>query len=93
MQGQRAAKFVEQKDAHDPSKTTHAFAGFEQLTPGSMSQPQFDDAVADLVGFLQWMSEPAQGQRTRLGVWVLIFLALFSVFAWRLSAAYWRDVK
>ena len=93
MQGQRAAKFVEQKDAHDPSKTTHAFAGFEQLTPGSMSSQQFDDTVADLVGFLQWMSEPAQGQRTRLGVWVLIFLALFSVFAWRLSAAYWRDVK
>ena len=93
MQGQRAAKFVEQKDAHDPSKTTHVFAGFEQLTPGSMSSQQFDDTVADLVGFLQWMSEPAQGQRTRLGVWVLIFLAVFTVFAWRLSAAYWRDVK
>ena len=93
MQGQRAAKFVEQKDAHDPSKTTHAFAGFEQLTPGSMSSQQFDDTVADLVGFLQWMSEPAQGQRMRLGVWVLIFLTVFTVFAWRLSAAYWRDVK
>ena len=93
MQGQRAARFVEQKDAHDPSKTTHVFAGFEQLTPGSMSSQQFDDTVADLVGFLQWMSEPAQGQRMRLGVWVLIFLTVFTVFAWRLSAAYWRDVK
>ena len=93
LQGQRAARFVEQKDAHDPSKTTQVFAGFEPITPGSMSQPQFDDTVADLVGFLQWMSEPAQGQRQRLGVWVLIFLAVFTMFAWRLSAAYWRDVK
>ena len=34
LQGQRAAKFVEQKDPHDHAKTTHVFAGYEQLTPG-----------------------------------------------------------
>jgi ubiquinol-cytochrome c reductase cytochrome c1 subunit len=49
--------------------------------------------VADLVAFLQWMGEPAQGQRVRLGVWVLIFLAVFTLFAWRLNAAYWKDIK
>jgi ubiquinol-cytochrome c reductase cytochrome c1 subunit len=58
-----------------------------------MSSVQFDDAVADLVAYLQWMGEPAQGQRVRLGVWVLLFLAVFTVFAWRLNAAYWKDVK
>jgi ubiquinol-cytochrome c reductase cytochrome c1 subunit len=31
--------------------------------------------VADLVAFLQWMGEPVQGDRVRLGVWVLLFLA------------------
>ena len=93
LQGQRGAKFVEQKDAHDPSKTAHVFAGFEQLTPGAMSSQQYDEAVGDLVGFLQWMSEPAQGQRVRLGVWVMIFLTIFAFIAWRLSAAYWREVK
>lgn len=93
LQGQRAAKFVEEKDPHDPSKTETRFEGFEQLTPGKMSSVQFDDAVADLVAYLQWMGEPAQGQRVRLGVWVLLFLAVFTVFAWRLNAAYWKDVK
>jgi ubiquinol-cytochrome c reductase cytochrome c1 subunit len=29
----------------------------------------------------------------RLGAWVLIFLAVFTVIAWRLNAAYWKDVK
>ncbi len=49
--------------------------------------------MADLVAYLQWMGEPAQGQRVRLGVWVLIFLGFFTVIAWRLNAAFWKDVK
>ncbi|WKB54763.1 cytochrome c1 [Eleftheria terrae] len=93
LQGQRAAKYVEEKDPHDPSKTHHKFVGFEQLTPGTMTPQQYDAAVADLVAFLQWMGEPAQNDRIRLGVWVLIFLAFFTVIAWRLNAAYWKDVK
>lgn len=93
LQGQRAAKFIEEKDPHDPSKTQHVFAGFEQLTPGKMSAQEYDNAVADLVAFLQWMGEPVQKQRVRLGVWVLIFLGLFTVIAWRLNATYWKDVK
>jgi ubiquinol-cytochrome c reductase cytochrome c1 subunit len=26
-------------------------------------------------------------------VWVLLFLGMFTVVAWRLNAAYWKDVK
>jgi ubiquinol-cytochrome c reductase cytochrome c1 subunit len=26
-------------------------------------------------------------------VWVLLFLGLFTVIAWRLNAAFWKDVK
>jgi ubiquinol-cytochrome c reductase cytochrome c1 subunit len=93
LQGQRVAKFEEVKDAHNAAKTVHRFVGYEQLAPGSLSPQQYDEAVADLVAYLNWMSEPAQGARVRLGVWVLIFLALFTVIAWRLNAAYWKDVK
>ena len=93
LQGQRAAKFVEEKDPHDPAKKVHRFDGFEQLTPGQLSPIQYDEAVADLVAYLQWMGEPARGQRVRIGVWVLIFLAVFTVIAWRLNAAFWKDVK
>ncbi|WP_418319123.1 cytochrome c1 [Piscinibacter sakaiensis] len=87
LQGQRTAKFEEQKDGQ------LRFVGFEQLTPGQLTPGQYDEAVADLVAYMQWMSEPAQNQRVRLGVWVLIFLTIFTVIAWRLNAAYWKDVK
>ena len=93
LQGQRAAKFVDVVDPHDPTKKTHEFEGFEQLTPGTMSPQEYDSAIADLVAYMQWMGEPAQQQRTRIGVGVLIFLAIFFVIAWRLNAAYWKDVK
>jgi len=58
-----------------------------------MSPAEYDRAVGDLVGFMQWMAEPEQNNRVRLGVWVLIFLGVFTLIAWRLNAAFWKDVK
>lgn len=93
LQGQRTAKYVEEKDPHDHSKTIHKFEKFEQLTPGTMKPGEYDVAIADLVGFLQYMSEPIKNTRVRLGVIVLLFLGVFTVAAWRLNAAYWKDIK
>nr|WP_316643863.1 cytochrome c1 [uncultured Roseateles sp.] len=93
LQGQRAAKFEEEADPHEHGKMVHVFKGYEQLTPGTLSTLQYDNAVADLVAYLQWMGEPAQEQRFRLGVWVLLFLSVFTVIAWRLNAAFWKDIK
>lgn len=93
LQGLRTVKMVEGKDPHDPTKTVHTFAGFEQVTPGQMSAAEFDTATADLVGYLEWMAEPAQGTRKKLGVWVLLFLTMFAFLAWRLNASYWKEVK
>ena len=69
------------------------FKGWEQLTPGTMTPLQYDQAVGDLVNYLQWMAEPAQNTRVRVGVWVLLFLVMAVVFTWRLNASYWKDVK
>ena len=93
LQGQQRAVFVERPDAHDPKRTMQAFDRFEPISPGSMSKTEYDAAVADLVAYLQWMGEPAQNQRVRIGVWVLLFLGLFTLITWRLNAAYWKDVK
>lgn len=93
LQGVRSAKFEEVKDPHDESKVVHKFAGFEQVTPGKLSAAEYDTAVADLVGYLEWMGEPAQGTRKRLGAWVLLFLGVFFVLTWRLNASFWKDVK
>ena len=93
LQGQRAAVFAEEKDPHDPAKSTHVFKGFQQITPGTMSPREYDNAVGDLVAYLTWMAEPQRSHRVRIGVWVLIFLGVFTVIAWRLNAAFWKDVK
>lgn len=93
MQGTQRAVFEEEKDAHDPAKVTHVFKGFETETPGTMSKAEYDATVADLVAFMTWMAEPVRSTRTQLGIGVLIFLAIFTVIAWRLNAVYWKDVK
>ncbi len=93
LQGQRAAVFVEEKDAHNPAKTIHRFDRFEQLTPGKLNELQYKETVGDLVAYLQWMGEPAQGKRVQIGVWVLLFLGVLVIFTWRLNASYWKDVK
>ena len=92
LQGERRARFVEEKDPHAEGKTLRRFVGFEQITPGLLDDRQYDELVGDLVAYLQWMGEPAQGQRVRIGVGVLIFLGLFVLITWRLSSAYWRSV-
>ena len=71
----------------------NVFTGWKQVTPGTMSSVDYDKNVADLVNYLQWMGEPAQSSRVRVGVWVMLFLVLFTVIAWRLNASYWKDVK
>ncbi len=90
LQGEREPQFETIKEhGHD----VKVFKGWKQVTPGTMTPQQYDQAMGDLVGFLQWMAEPSQKDRVRVGVWVMIFLVLFTVVAWRLNAAFWKDVK
>ncbi|MDQ3188376.1 MAG: cytochrome c1 [Pseudomonadota bacterium] len=54
---------------------------------------RFDSDAADLVAFLAFITDPTAGKRVQIGVWVLIFLSLFTVIAWRLNAVYWKNIK
>jgi ubiquinol-cytochrome c reductase cytochrome c1 subunit len=91
LQGERKPIFEERVVK---GHTEQFFTGkWEQVKPGLMTPQQYDEAVGDLVAYLQWMAEPVQHQRVRVGVWVLLFLGVFTLVAWRLNAAYWKDVK
>jgi len=90
LQGDRAAKFEEVK-GHGGAEE-HKFAGFEQLTPGLMKPQEYDDNMADLVAYMSWMAEPAQLERKRIGVIVLLFLAVFTIIASRLNKTYWKSI-
>lgn len=71
----------------------HQITGWEQVKPGKMTPEEYDNAVGDLVAFMQWMAEPAQTSRKKMGYFVLAFLAVFTFAAWRLNASFWKDVK
>lgn len=90
LQGERRA-ILETVEVH--GQNTQVFKGWETISQGTMSAQEYDQAVGDLVNFLQWMGEPAQNTRIRVGVGVLIFLGIFILIAWRLNAAFWKDVK
>lgn len=90
LQGERKPVF-EKHESH--GQEVQLFKSWEPAKAGKMSQEEYDQNVGDLVAYLQWMSEPAQNSRVRIGVWVMLFLAAFTVVAWRLNAAFWKDVK
>jgi ubiquinol-cytochrome c reductase cytochrome c1 subunit len=60
---------------------------------GRLTQAQYDDQIGDLVAYITYMSDPSARDRVRLGVWVLLFLGVFTVLAWWLNREYWKDVK
>jgi len=59
---------------------------------GTLSEEEFEEVVYDLVNFLYYLGEPAQLDRQRIGVYVLLFLAFLWVFTWLLNREYWKDV-
>jgi len=59
---------------------------------GALTAEEYDQAVFDLVNFLHYVGEPTRLERRRLGVYVLIFLALFGVLTYLLNREFWKDV-
>ena len=66
--------------------------GLELVEPGTQTAEEYQQSMRDLVTFLAYLSEPAQIKRRNVGIWVMLFLALFALLAWLLKAEYWRDV-
>jgi ubiquinol-cytochrome c reductase cytochrome c1 subunit len=64
----------------------------ELAAPGKLSDEEFDRAARDITAFLKYVAEPAALTRESTGVWVILFLAAFTMLAWLLKKEYWRDV-
>jgi ubiquinol-cytochrome c reductase cytochrome c1 subunit len=71
-------------DGLSPLRLAHA---------GKLNKQQYDQAIQDLVNFLVYVGEPAQEARKNLGVWVLLFLGVFLLFAFLLKKEYWKDIR
>jgi ubiquinol-cytochrome c reductase cytochrome c1 subunit len=87
LQGQQIGVVRPASAGHD--------AGIEKLelkTPGTQTPEQFDRTVRDITAFLQYAGEPAALKREAMGVWVLLYLAFFTLIAWLLKHEFWKDV-
>lgn len=101
MQGQQRAVYRTDKheseivkDGKKQKKVTETvvFDRFELERAGSQTPEQYDAAMRDLTAFMVYLGEPAKLVRYRLGILVLVFLAIFLVVAVLLEKEYWKDV-
>jgi ubiquinol-cytochrome c reductase cytochrome c1 subunit len=98
LQGLQSATFTTSTNEETGEVTEHFGdpAHFDSLTQeveGSLSPEEYDQFVRDIVNFLDWAGTPEQLERRTLGIWVLIFLFVFLIFAYLLKVEIWKDVK
>ncbi len=60
---------------------------------GKLTPIEYDQFVADLVNYLDYMGEPHKAKRIQTGIIVMFFLALLFPLAVLLKKEYWKDVK
>lgn len=87
LQGVQTATFKPGEDGADPH-----FEKFEMHQAGTLSAEEFNEVARDVSNFLQYAAEPAAMQRKAIGIWVLLFLTLFTLLAYFLKQEYWKDV-
>jgi ubiquinol-cytochrome c reductase cytochrome c1 subunit len=94
LQGVQQALFRKETTRGDDgtSHETEVFDKFAPGSPGSLSPAEYDTFVRDTVNFLQYIGEPAAEKRESLGVWVVLFLLVFTLFARALYKNYWKEV-
>jgi ubiquinol-cytochrome c reductase cytochrome c1 subunit len=90
LQGVQRARH-EKQAGRDGVEVEHLV--LEPGVAGDLPAPAFDSFVRDTVAFLEYVAEPAKARRESLGVWVVLFLLMFTAFAWFLYKEYWKDVK
>jgi ubiquinol-cytochrome c reductase cytochrome c1 subunit len=85
------------KKQYDPlTGTPITHEACDQLTilpnTGSLNEAEFDEKVKNLVGFLAYSANPVKLESQRIGIYVLLYLAFFFVFAYLLKREFWKDV-
>ena len=68
------------------------YVGIKTDGNGRLSAEEYDQAILDLVNFLEYTGEPSRLQSEAIGRGVLVFIVVFFVFALLLKKDYWRDV-
>ena len=62
------------------------------LVQEQLNEKEFNQFTLDIVNFLDYVSEPIQSERKRIGIWVILFLLVFLVFSYFLYKDIWKEV-
>ena len=87
-----AEAFVAEHGGDAALKISKVVDDLETAVPGKLDETEYDKVIRDIVTFMAYMAEPVKMERQRLGIWVLLFLAVLFVFAYLLKKEYWKDV-
>jgi ubiquinol-cytochrome c reductase cytochrome c1 subunit len=87
LQGVQEAHYEE-----DPAHEGEEHMVLELAEPGILNEEEYHDVVRDIVNFLDYISEPMQLERQRLGVRVIGFLLVLLLISYMLKKEIWRDV-
>ncbi|EGQ8094926.1 cytochrome c1 [Vibrio cholerae] len=75
----------------DGNEVQHV-VGVKSRGNGELSEGEYNQAVRDLVNFLEYSGEPMKLERQNLGWWTMGFLVIFTIVVVALKKEYWRDV-
>jgi len=64
----------------------------KMVKPGKLSAAEFDQVARDLSTYLVYIAEPNKLERQQMGLWVILFLSIFSVIAYMTKKEWWKDV-
>jgi len=85
-------KPVFKNEPDDRGSARMVLVGVEAMTPGALKPEEYDQFVRDTANFLDYAGEPVKAKRQSMGVFVMLFLLVFFVFAYLLKKEYWKDV-
>lgn len=81
------------KDHNIFTQKPHYYTVLTLTRGGSISPDDFDLMINDLVNFLVYTSDPKKYSREKLGIWVLLFIAIFFIVVYLLKREYWKQIK
>jgi ubiquinol-cytochrome c reductase cytochrome c1 subunit len=90
LQGYQVPKMDTRVDSH--GEKHEVIVGFDIVKAGTLSKSEYDQTIHDLVGFLDYVSEPYRQTRHNVGIGVIIFLFIFLILAYFLKKEFWKDI-
>ena len=72
---------------------SHMFGGKTHKVAIELSEEEYDRYIADITNFLTYVSDPSAETRKQLGIYVILFLLIFTAFAYLVYREFKKDLK